>query len=457
MRSIALKLTLAFLLVGLTGAVIVALVVRQRTRNEFDRFVLDQNQQFLVHELTQYYRAHGNWEDIDKFFYAARAATPPLLGDPGGQWEARRTLFTIADDDGRVVFAGNSSQVGRQLSAKDLKSSTPLKIDDATVGWLVFTPSIDRWRPGTPEADFLLGVINATWISAAIATAIALVLGSFLAYTMTRSLRELTAATHVLAEGQLGYQVKVHSKDELGTLALSFNKMSSELARANELRRQMTADIAHDLRTPLSVIMGYTEALNDQKLSPTPETFAVMHTEAQHLSHLIDDLKTISLAEAGELPLMYQRISVVVLFRRTADAHRVKADQGQVAIRIDIGPDVADINVDVERMVQVLGNLMGNALRYTPAGGEIRLSAQVEDGEVCLQVADTGSGIAEEHLPYVFERSYRGDKARGGLEGETGLGLAIARSLVEAQGGSIAVQSELGKGTQFTICLPVAS
>lgn len=455
MRSIAVKLTLAFLLVGLTGATIVVLVVRQRTRNEFDRFVLDQNQQFLVSELTQYYQQHGSWEEMEDQFRPGRSE-PPGMGAPGMRWEARRALFTIADIEGKVVFGSTQADVGRQLSSSDLRAGTALQIDGNTVGWLIFTPTIDRWRAGTPEGDFLLSVINATWISVGIATVIALALGGFLAYTMTRSLRELTAATHELAEGRLGFQVKVHSKDELGALALSFNKMSSELARANELRRQMTADIAHDLRTPLSVIMGYTEALNDQKLSPTPETFAVMHTEAQHLSHLIDDLKTISLADAGELPLVYQRVPVGVLLRRTADAHRVKADQGGVAIQIEIPPDVPDIYVDVERMIQVLGNLMSNALRYTLPGGEIRLSAREQDGKVCLQITDNGSGILPEDLPFIFERSYRGDKARGRPEGETGLGLAIAKSLVEAQGGGIAVQSELGKGTQFTICLPMA-
>jgi signal transduction histidine kinase len=185
--------------------------------------------------------------------------------------------------------------------------------------------------------------------------------------------------------------------------------------------------------------------------------FSVMHSEALLLNRLIDDLKTISLADAGELPLVLQKVSPEVLLKRTADAHRVQADRKQISITINSSPDLPDIEVDVERMVQVLGNLMSNAIRYTPQGGEIALTADIEDGVIKLGVSDTGAGIPERDLPHIFERSYRGDQAREQSQGETGLGLAIAKSLVEAQGGKIYVESELGRGTQFSILIPVTS
>jgi two-component system sensor histidine kinase BaeS len=281
-----------------------------------------------------------------------------------------------------------------------------------------------------------------------------MILGGILAYTMTRSLRELTAATQQLAKGKLGHVVKVRSRDELGTLADSFNQMSTELERSNELRRQMTADIAHDLRTPLSVIMGYTEALSDGKLKGSPEMYAVMHTEAQHLSHLIDDLKTLSLADAGELPLTRQPVSPVDLLKRTAAAHKVKAEKQEIAIRVESDPDLPLVEVDMERMAQVMGNLVDNALRYTPPGGEIMLSAKSQNDDVNIRVIDNGLGIAPENLPYIFERSFRADKARVQRNGESGLGLAITKSLIEAHGGSISVNSLPGQGTTFTITLP---
>lgn len=455
MHSLASKLTLAFLFVGLTGAVLVAVFVRQRTRREFDQFISNQIQDVLVSNLTEYYQRNGGWNGVNSVFLQGRGGSSP---NPGAEtrWEARRALFTVADANGTIVLAGGLEHLGQTISQSDLKKGVPLQVDDKTVGWLLFTPALDRFRLGTPEGNFLRSVNQATIFSALGAAGIALILGGILAYTLTRSLREMTAATQLLAKGELGHQVKVRSKDELGALADSFNQMSAELARSNDLRRRMTADIAHDLRTPLSVIMGYTEGLSDGKLQATSETFTVMHTEALHLSRLIDDLKTLALADAGELPLTRQRVDPGVLLRRALDAYRVEADRRQIEIRIERPSKLPDVDIDVERMAQVLGNLMSNALRYTPAGGLVTLSAESSNGAVRLRVSDNGAGIPAEDLPYIFGRSFRGDKARRQEEGESGLGLAIAKSLVEAQGGKISVKSEMDRGTTFTIDLPAS-
>jgi two-component system sensor histidine kinase BaeS len=453
MRSLALKLTLAFLLVGLTGAVLVAVFVRYRTQREFDRLVLDQNQQALVTNLTRYYQATGSWRGLEAALRSQQDDGSPFRG-PNPRMEMLRSLFVITDADGVVIFGGRPGLAGRKLSNRELASGMPLDVEGETIGWLVFTPAIDRWQPGTPEGNFLRAVNQATLLSAIAAIGIALILGSILAYTLTRSLRELTAATKEVARGRLGYQVEVRSQDELGELAESFNLMSAELEQSNRLRRKMTADIAHDLRTPLSVIMGYTEALNDGKLEPNPEMFDTLHAETQHLSRLVDDLKTLSLADAGELPLVPQRISPDVLLKRTASAYKVQADGQDITIQVEAAPGLPEIEVDIERMVQVLGNLMSNALRYTPPGGQITLASGQTGEQVWLSVADNGEGIPAEDLPYIFERSYRGDKARQHPEGESGLGLSIAKSLVEAQGGTISAASKTGKGTTFTIYIP---
>jgi len=471
MRSLALKLTLAFLLVGLIGAVVVAILVQLRTQRNFDRLIRDQYQPSLVADLIQYYRANGSWEGVETVFHPGEGIPVgegnPAVGGPGGSYRARRAFFVISDANGTVVFGGGSQFEGRILRSSDLDKGVPLVVNNAIIGWLIFAPALDRWSPGTPEGNFLQNVRQDILLSAGIATAIALVLGGVLAYSLTRSLRELTAATKALAGGELGHQVQVRSKDELGALADSFNQMSLELARSNTLRRKMTADIAHDLRTPLSVILGYAEALRDGKLDPNPEMFTVMHTEAQHLSRLIDDLKTLALADAGELPLNYQLLSPGDLLKRAADAYRIKADEGGITLRTEIAPDLPPIRVDGERMAQVLGNLMSNAFRYTPRGGEITLLADLTDRSdnvktlsdrgVRLRVADNGPGIAAEDLPFIFERSFRGDKARRQQEGETGLGLAIAKSLVEAQDGTISAESTPGQGTMFSILFPAVA
>ena len=270
--------------------------------------------------------------------------------------------------------------------------------------------------------------------------------------TLTRSLREMTAATKLLAKGELGRQVQVRSRDELGILAASFNQMSAELAHSNDLRRQMTADIAHDLRTPLSVIAGYTEALSEGKLSGNAEVYEVLHQETQYLRRLIDDLRILSLADAGELPLQFQPVSPQACLEQALNRYLFTAGEKNISLRLEAGPGLPLVNGDPERLNQVFDNLIGNALRHTPSGGEILLTARPADGQVQFQVRDSGTGIAPEDLPNIFNRFYRGDKSRSG-EGESGLGLAIAKSIVTAHGGTITVESTPGQGATFTIYL----
>ena len=460
LRSLTLKLTLAFLLVGVAGIILVAAVVRFYTQREFNKLVVDQNQQVLLTNLEQFYTTRQSWNGVDTVFQSGVQVgiqqAPPQTHPGEGPGGARQNLFIIADPNGKIVYGDNPVFQEKSLSSAELATGASIRVNEKTVGWLIFVPSLDRWNPGTPEGNFLLGVQNAIWISVIAAIGIALLLGSLLAYTLTRSLRELTAATQALSRGKLGLQVQVRSQDELGQLAASFNQMSTDLAHSVELRRRMTADIAHDLRTPLSVILGYTEALSDGKLQADADMYAVMHTEAQHLSHLVDDLKVLALADAGELPLTVQSVEPGRLVRRAAEAHRVQADQAQIDISTDISDGLPDIKVDVERMAQVLGNLMSNALRYTPAGGCIILSAQAVHEMVELTVADNGAGISSEDLPHIFDRSFRGDKARSLKNGESGLGLAIAKSLVEAQGGRITAESAVNAGTTFRMIFPAS-
>ena len=453
MRSIAAKLNLAFLLVGLTGAVLVAVILQVRTRNAFNQFILSREQQVLAESLTQYYQQNGGWGDVANNLQALVGS--PVQFAPGNPYPRRGLApFTLVGTDRKVIFSSDRDRAaGQQLANRDLQRAFALKVNGETVGWLI-PASIPRVLiPNSPEEIFLRTINSATLVSALVAAVLALILGGLLAYTLTGTLRELTEATLDIARGKFGRQVKIRSRDELGELAASFNRMSLELAQATDLRKQMTADIAHDLRTPLSVISGYAEALSDGKLSGTPEVYTVLHAETQHLSRLIDDLRTLSLVDAGELPLNLQPISPRALLERVARRHAVAAQQKGISIRVEAGQDPPAVSVDPERMVQVFDNLVSNAFRYTPAGGEVILRARAADGTVELQVQDTGSGIAPENLPHVFDRFYRGDPART-QNGELGLGLAIGKSIVEAHGGTIAAASQPGQGAAFTITLP---
>jgi len=279
-----------------------------------------------------------------------------------------------------------------------------------------------------------------------------------LARTLTRPLRALTQATHRMAGGELEQEVLVKSGDEIGELAAAFNQMSREVARANKARRQMTADVAHELRTPLTVIAGYIESMRDGVLAPTPERLSVIYAEIEHLQHLVGDLRTLTQADAGQLKLNRQPISPQELLRQAFAAFEYQAAQKGVSLEMQLNGALPAITIDESRIAQVLGNLLSNALRYTPSGGRVTLAAAAPDGDrVTLTVQDTGPGIAPEDLPFIFNRFYRADKSRAEENGESGLGLAISKALVEAHGGQIEAQSALEKGMTFVIHLPTGS
>lgn len=449
MRSITLKLTLAFLAVGLIGALLVAVFVGQRAGRAYDQFVADRVRDAQIASLARYYAANGSWAGVERVLERDPNG-PPGPGDRGPP------LPVLLDADGRVVIGNGRYPSGSVVLPATRDRAAPIEVDGVVVGWILPNMSFRRPGPDAPEAAFFARIRQAIIWSAGGAAALALLLGVVLARTLTQPLRELTTATQAIAKGALGRQVAVRSRDELGALAASFNQMSADLAHASALRRQMTADIAHDLRTPLSVILGYTEALRDGKLPPDQEMFETVHTEAQHLQRLVDDLRTLSLADAGELPLTRQTLAPQQLLERAAAAYRAQALERNIALEVEATLRLPAIEVDPERMAQVLGNLISNALRYTPSGGRITLTATGRDSTVMLQVRDSGMGIAPDDLPYVFERFYRGDESRRRDDGSSGLGLAIAKSLVEAHGGAIAVASAPGQGTTFTITLPAA-
>lgn len=493
-HSLSVKLTLAFIGVGLITLISVSLIVGRQTQRDFNSFIRNRIEAGIAEDLVAYYSATGTWDGVDRIMRqpetAAQAgngvrreghteATPPegteividTTGSPTDTVEAGivegaagpvqgfspavaiRIPFSILDSENNVVYSTGMAQT-EDITLSQMERATPLTVNGEQVGLLVVAaPAPEPVPYDQNERGFVDQVWRTLLWGGMGALMLALIMGAFIAHTLTRPLRALTEATQDVARGNLGRQVAVESKDELGDLTLAFNHMSSDLAHSVNLRRQMTADIAHDLRTPLSVILGYTEALDEGVLAPSSDTYAILHDEARHLSRLVDDLRTLSLAEAGELRLYVQTIAPEELLARAAAAHKVLADQKGITLTSKSDPSLTTIDVDPERMAQVLHNLVSNALRYTPQGGVIALSAAPSGDGVDITVHDSGQGIAPEHINKVFERFYRVDSARQ-QTGESGLGLPIAKSLVEMHGGSIRVDSEVGKGTTFTVHLP---
>ena len=470
-RSLALKLTLAFLLVGVIGAILVAVLVGLRTRSEFDRFLSERDQTTLLTALGSYYTTNGSWKGVGEYL----ASTPPLDFYSRG--------IVLADARGTAVIGNRGYRPGQAVPPDILAGGKPIQVSGRTVGTVMIVPPASTAssanRPPAPEDNFLRSVTIAAATSAVVAALIALLLGFLLARTLTRPIRALTAATQAMAGGNLSQRVVVRSRDEIGELATSFNHMSADLSRASQLRKQMTADLAHDLRTPLSVLRGYTEGLKDGRLQGSEKIFTIMHAEVEHLQRLVEDLRVLSLADAGELPLNRRAVDPAALLERTGLAYFVAAEQQGVALRVEAEEGLPSVLVDTDRLTQVLNNLVSNALRHTPEGGSITLSASSEfkvlsseltsssaetqnselktQSSVVLRVRDTGSGIETEDLPFIFDRFYRADKARQrGSDNSSGLGLAIAKAIVEAHGGAIAVESGPGAGTTFTVELPAA-
>lgn len=442
-RSLAFKLTLSFWLVSLTGVALVAFFSVRVTASEFDVFLDARERAMLATQLADYFAENGRWQGVDSILAA---------------WNQEGRNVSLATPDGRIVspYAGN--EIGRRVPPNVLNSGTPIEVNGRLVGIL-----IPGGGPPPPIRDALLGQRNdflartsrAVVLAALGATAVSLLLGLVLARTLTRPVQELTTATRAVAQGELNQQVSVHSDDELGQLARAFNQMSADLARAQGLRRQMTADVAHDLRTPLSLILGHAEALSDGVLPPTQETLHVIHDEARRLNRLIEDLRTLSLAEAGELSLAPRPAAPRDLLARTVNAHAPAAQQKAITLQQEAAEGLPAVFADPDRVAQVFDNLLTNALRHTPPGGTITLTATETAAAVQFSVMDTGPGIPTDDLPNVFERFYRADKARQRGEGGSGLGLAIAKSIVAAHNGRIWAESTPDTGTTFSFTLPL--
>ena len=312
---------------------------------------------------------------------------------------------------------------------------------------------------GPAERAYLEAINSSLWLTGGLATLVAVTLGLLLARQIAGPVRALTMAARRLGAGDLDQRVPVRGRrDELGELAEAFNSMAEAVGRQEMLRRQMAADIAHELRTPLAVIQANLEAMLDGIRPLSAEEVADVHRETQLLSRLVTDLRDLSLAETGQLPLRKELTDLTTLVQTSVARFSSWAEEKGVRLAIEAAEDSLRADVDPDRVAQVLGNLLDNALRYTPPGGEVvvRLESGAQRDEVRVTVRDTGSGIPEEHLPNIFERFYRADRARTRTDGGSGIGLAVVKQLVEAHGGRVWAESRPGEGTTFGFVLPAA-
>ncbi|MBN2116007.1 MAG: HAMP domain-containing protein [Anaerolineales bacterium] len=451
MRSITLKLSLSFLGISLISVLLIVLFARYNTNREFRQFTEDNNRSTLMGTLQDYYMTRGSWDGIEQAelfmrYPAPSDNPPPKLYSP----------LTVTDRSGKVIRAGSKVKLGDALPKEQVERGAPIQVEGKTVGYLIFSPP--PFDENSPERVFLNRTTTFLIYSALAAMAVALLLGVLLSRSLTSPIRELTQATHAVSQGDLSQQVPIRSNDELGELGKAFNRMSAELSRSVNARRQMTADIAHELRTPLSLILGHAEAVHDGVLPPTPENFEIIREEATRLEHLVNDLRILSLADAGELTMSLQIIEPERLLQEVASLYQYQTRRKNITLDLEIAASLSPIEVDPGRMTQVLTNILDNALHHTPEGGRILLSGRDAEDQVEFAVQDSGPGLQADDLERIFERFYRTDAARQRDEdGGSGLGLAIAKSIVQAHGGQLSAESEAGNGLKVILRLPKRS
>ncbi|MCL4369361.1 MAG: ATP-binding protein [Chloroflexi bacterium] len=316
---------------------------------------------------------------------------------------------------------------------------------------------------GSPERAFLAGVNRALWLGGAAAVVVAAVLSWQVSRQITSPLRRLTAAAGRIAGGDLSERVDIKGGDELEMLAAAFNHMADSLEKNEEVRGQLVADIAHELRTPLAILQANIEAMQDGVVEPTPKRLGTLHEETKLLARLVTDLRDLSLAEAGQLPLELGPVDLTAVVRRTVEAVRPLAKSRSIDVVEDLLTGSSLVRADAGRVEQVLRNLLDNALRYSEAGGKVSVAIEARpvraggSPTIAVIVSDEGPGISEDDLRHVFDRFYRVDPSRNRATGGSGIGLSLVKYLVEAQGGHAWAKSILGQGSEFGFALPAAA
>jgi signal transduction histidine kinase len=308
--------------------------------------------------------------------------------------------------------------------------------------------------------DFLGTLFAALAVAAIAATVTSLAISLFVARRITGPLQQMTQASERISAGHYAERIEVapvHATDELGQLASSINALAVALEQTERRRLEVIGNVMHELRTPIATLEGYLEGLLDGVIEPTPRAFAMLHTEAGRLRRLVDDLQELSRAEARQIPLSLQPVAPQRLVQDALEPLEGQFAEKGLDLQIQLPKDIPQVMADPTRAVQILTNILVNALRYTPAPGHVEVAVSCEEGVVAFRVSDTGVGLSQEQLAHIFERFYRVDKSRSRAFGGSGIGLTIAQSLAQAMGGEIGVESAgLGQGSSFILTLPQA-
>lgn len=490
MRSLWFKLMAVFALVIAAAFAAVMIFTRVVTTQQFNIYVTRQGQAWatqLVPVFADYYTRTSSWQGVEQLptlpsgngmtemmsDMMGGPADSMMSGIPGSAasgtdpapWMAAMMMnesmlaamghrLILADAQGTVIVDTEASLLSVQLGAEELRRGTAIRVNGQTVGTLFITPAALVTSPAT---DFLQSINYAFIWSAIAAMGLAVVLGSALFLHITRPLHHLSAAAQGIMRNDLSRRATITTDDEIGRVARAFNQMAEALQRYERERRNTLADIAHELRTPLSIIQGNLEAMLDGVLPANSEELASLHQETQLLNRLIGDLRTLSLAEAGQLQLEKRPIDLGDIARQVVESLEQLACEKSILLETRLADGLPNVLVDSERLTQIVTNLVDNALRYTSVGGRVAVATHQAEEWIELTVSNSGPGLTAEDLPRVFDRFWRAEQSRNRASGGSGLGLAIVKQLTEAHGGTVLAESQIGVGTTFQVRLPYHS
>lgn len=411
----------------------------------------------LVISLEQYYQTNGSWAGVETLI-SKRLGNEHMPGmmepQSGGRGQKQQQLM-LADINGRILIDTENLRVGTPLDSVERADSIELKDKPGKIIGYLFSAGGMQFQPGA-EQSLLLKLNTAAKNAALLAGGVAILLAMLLGYLILRPVKQLTLAANQIAGGDLSQRVPVTGKDELAELGKAFNTMAESLEKAQKSRKAMTSDIAHELRTPLAIQRAILEAIEDG-VYPL-ELDQIQHVNSQNLAltRLVEDLRTLSLADAGELKLEKADTNLCELLEGSFAQFKSQAEQRGILLNTNCtNAPGAILSVDPFRIGQVINNLVNNALRHAPTGSTVIGTLLEDDGWIKIKIRDQGKGIPDFELETIFERFFRADHSRSRDEGGTGLGLAIARQLAHAHNGDLSARNHPEGGAEFVLTLPV--
>lgn len=450
--SLKTKLILAFSLVAVISIASIVIYANLDSTRQVNNYMMRggvYGLDNLVLRLEKYYQAEGTWEGVE------HAAGMGQMMMSHGSTRGGANRVALLNANRKVIWSALSTiTVGDILQPKDVNNALVLK-DNAgeTIGFLV----VENASPVTindisPFISRLRGVILIAGLLAAVA---AIGMAVLIADQLLKPVKALTQAAGTLSAGDLSTRVEVEGTDELAVLGRTFNHMAANLESDEERKKALTADIAHELRTPLAVQRAQIEAMMDGVIPLDRDNLQTVANQAEFLTRMVEDLRLLAMADAGELKLELQKVQVEELVQKVIDQFKIQAQNDGTEVIFAAAENVRGVSMttDPVRLTQIIHNLIANAFRYGKKGGRIEIDLNGNDKEMVLLVKDDGKGIPDEALPHIFERFYRHEKARDRETGGSGLGLSISKKLAVLLGGDLAAANHPGGGGIFTLTI----